>query len=96
MAAVRAGAPCCCAKKKTGGVHGGRRGLGQGRVAGAMGERAQGAWNGCAGEGRCPWEGAASLEKWSSAAMEFLLAAVGTKEEEKGAWLLLAGEKEDG
>jgi hypothetical protein len=34
--------------------------------------RAQGTWNGCAGEGRCPWEGAPSLEEWSSAAMEFL------------------------
>jgi hypothetical protein len=26
MAAGRAGVPCCCAKNKTGGVHGGRRG----------------------------------------------------------------------
>ena len=35
-------------------------------------KKAQGAWNGCAGEGSCPWEGAASMEEWSSAAMEFL------------------------
>jgi hypothetical protein len=35
-------------------------------------KKAPGAWKGCAGEGRCPWEGAASLEEWSSAAMEFL------------------------
>jgi hypothetical protein len=25
--------------------------------------------NGCVGEGRCPWEGATSLEEWSSTAM---------------------------
>jgi hypothetical protein len=37
--------------------------------------RAQGTWNGCVGEGHCPWEGTASLEEWSSTAMEFLLAS---------------------
>jgi hypothetical protein len=62
-----------------------------------MGERAQGAWNGCAGEGHPPWEGAASLEEWSSAMGDGeLTARAGEMAEEGRSACLLEEEEEEG
>jgi hypothetical protein len=74
LVSMGGGAQSCCVGRKGAELLacreralGGRRALGGGVRALGAGE--QGARNGCAGEGRCPWEGAASLEEWSSAAM---------------------------
>jgi hypothetical protein len=61
-----------------------------------MGERAQGAWNCCAGKGRCPWEGAASLEEWSSAMGDGELTARAREMAEVGRSACLLEEEEEG